>query len=161
MLHAVVLLAGLGGLFLALAGQQPDAQMLAVAGVSALLCVAWTARLGGLDAESVPYFRFVRLAPLLVARTQATIAGATRAARAAVRADITLKPELVRLRLRAQGDAARAAFAHLVNATPGEVVIDIDDDGLLMHTLDEDAVEDAQLAALEGQVVRALEGRAQ
>lgn len=164
MLHVAALVAGLAGLWIILAWTAnpaaPAAELVAAGVFVAVLTALWTARLGGVDRESAPHWRVLRLAPLFMRRISATLQGAGAAARAAIAADVTLRPALVRIRTRRQSDASRSALAHFISAAPGGVIVDIDGDGMLAHVLQEEALDAPQLAALETQVVQAVDGAA-
>lgn len=164
MLHVAALIAGLVGLWITLSWTSDlsaSPAELAAAGVfAAVLTAMWTARLGGVDRESAPHWRMARLAPLFVRRFSDTARGAGAAARAAIAADVTLRPALVRIRTRRQSDASRAALAHFISAAPGGVTVDVDGEGMLAHVLQEDTLDAPELAALEADIVRAVDGAA-
>lgn len=157
-MHVVALLASLAGLWIILFGAPRDvAGYVAGAGVVMLIAL-WTARFGGVDRESAPLWRWLRLAPLTMRRIFSSARGAAATSRMALAADVPLLPALVRVRLRPQSDAARAALAHVISAEPGGVVVDIDSDGLLVHVLQEQAIDAPQLARIESAVMRAVDG---
>jgi multisubunit Na+/H+ antiporter MnhE subunit len=79
--------------------------------------------------------------------------------RAAVAADVTVKPALVRIKTRSAEPFAAAAVADLISAVPGMVVVETDDDGLLVHVINEDKVDAADLGALEAGVLASLQAR--
>jgi len=159
MLHVAALIAGLTGLWITLFwGSAPPAELAAAGLCAAVLTAMWIARLGGVDRESAPHWRVLRLAPLFARRVSEAARGAGAAARAAIAADVTLRPALVRIRTRRQSEASRAALAHFISAAPGGVIVDVDGDGMLTHVLHEDALDAPELAALEAQVVRAVDG---
>lgn len=164
MLHVAALVAGLAGLWIILSWTAnpaaPPAELVAAGVFVAVLAALWTARLGGVDRESAPHWRLLRLAPLFVRRVSSTAQGAGAAARAAIAADVTLRPALVRIRTRRQSDASRTTLAHFISAAPGGVIVDIDGEGMLAHVLQEEALDAPHLAALEAEVVRAVDGAA-
>lgn len=159
MAHVPLLAAVLFSLFTGLATDLAHLSvMVAAAGALAVVAVmAWAARLGGVDAESAPFWRIARLGGALIQRAGAAWVDSISVARHALAADVTLNPALLRVRMRARGPAARAAFAHLVGAAPGVLVVDMDEDGLLAHVIDEAAIDASELAALETRVLRTLE----
>lgn len=157
-MHVVALLASFAGLWIILVGTPSDAAGLGFAGAAAALSLLWIARFGGVDRESAPLWRLIRLAPMFVGRGLASARGAALTARTAIAADVPLKPALVRVKLRPQSQAARAALAHFVSAEPGGVVVDIERDSLLVHVLQEEAIDAPQLARIESAVVRAVDG---
>jgi multisubunit Na+/H+ antiporter MnhE subunit len=75
--------------------------------------------------------------------------GALRTLRAALAADITLSPALLRLRSRADDDSAAANLAAMISATPGSVVVGADSGSLLVHVINEGSGELADFARLE------------
>jgi multisubunit Na+/H+ antiporter MnhE subunit len=77
----------------------------------------------------------------LVARRWTTIASASASTvLSAIAADVMLKPALVRLKSRAHSPPG-SLFTHLMSATPGVVVVDADQEGLLVHVNNEDRVD--------------------
>ena len=146
MLHAAAMLSGLLILWMLLTQRATSPQDWAIAGAAALGCVAVAMRFGGLSSA---FARAGRLFVLNVARLGAVARGALATLRAAVSADVTMKPALVRVRTRAQSVAERASFANMISATPGMAVVDADADGLLVHVMDEDFIDAADLGRLE------------
>lgn len=150
MLHAAAMLAGLVIIWFALLGRALTPEYAALgAGVAVLvLLAAW--RLGGVG-------RSFLLAPNVLAvharSTGAVMRGALATLRAALAADVTLHPALVRVRTRASGRFARAALADAISAAPGSVVIDSDADGYLVHVQDEESRAAADLASWEARVL--------
>lgn len=153
MLHAAAMLTGLFIIWLALTQRGFSIVDLAVAFAVAMACVLATWRFGGIGRAFV---RAPRLLALRLARVGAVARGAVRTLRDAIAADVTLRPALVRVRSRVTGAGARAVLAELISAAPGEVVVEADADGLLLHVNDEDGVDAAELGALEAQVLGAV-----
>ncbi len=153
MLHAAAMLIGLFlfGVLVAGRGFAPDV-MIAVAAI-AFACVLISARFGGIARGA---FGAPQLAWLALSRTGAVVRGALTTMRAAIAADVTLNPALVRVRTRANDPFAKAALAELMSAAPGVVVVEADTDSALIHVNDEDAVDAADIGALEARVIGAL-----
>jgi multisubunit Na+/H+ antiporter MnhE subunit len=153
MLHAAAMLIGLFVLGILLAGRgfAPDVSI--AAGVVALACVAFCVQFGGLSRAA---FSAPQLAWLALSRTGAVVRGALTTMRAAIAADVTLNPALVRVRTRATDPFAKAALAELMSAAPGVVVVEADVDSALVHVNDEDGVDAADIGALEARVIGAL-----
>jgi len=157
MLHAAAILIGTFVLALVAMGASVASHALLAAGAIALGCALFALRFGG---PARTTFSAPHLLALAAARAGDVLRGALAVVRAAVAADVTLKPALVRVRTRPASVFAQAALADLISAAPGAVVVAADEDGLLVHVTDEDGVDAAQLGALEARVLTAFEGRA-
>lgn len=152
MLHTAALFTALCALWL-LATQQWHAPAdIAVSVGAAFACTAFALRLGG---ASGAFARSPKSIILVIGRCGAVLAGAAATMRAALAADVTLSPALVRVKTRVD-PAARALFADLVSAVPGIVVVETDAEGLLAHVVNEDAVDSADLSRLELRVADAV-----
>lgn len=142
------MLLGLGLIWLALTQRFGALEAIGVAAGAALLCTLAAVRMGGVGRA---FAHGPRAAYATLSRTGAVVRGALATIRAAVAADISLKPALVRVRTRGNAQD-RAAFADLLSATPGAAVVETDADGLLVHVLDEDAIDADGLGRLERRV---------
>lgn len=158
MLHAAAMLTGLGILWLLFAQQWRGPEDLALAAGAALFCVVLSARLGGFGRGGA-FTHALQLIVLAFTRAGAVIAGALSTIRSALAADVTLKPALVRVKMRDGSDFARAALADMIGAAPGGLVVEADAEGLLVHVLDEEAIDAENLGRLEARVVGALDGK--
>jgi multisubunit Na+/H+ antiporter MnhE subunit len=116
--------------------------------------VAVALRFGGVGRN--PFGYAAQFVMLSLARIGAVVRGGLSVLRAALAADVTVKPALVRVRTRSSDPIARAAFADLMSAAPGMAVVDSDEDGVLVHVINEDAIDEADLGALESRVNAAL-----
>ncbi len=145
MLHAAAMLAVLFalGLLLTQGWASADQAILvfgaALASVGAALC------LGGVRKTPFSTPQFVAL---IAANAGAVMRGALSTIRAALAADVMLKPALVSVHAETTGPFAKAAAADLISAASGSVVVETDSDGMLVHVMDEDARETAAFTAL-------------
>jgi multisubunit Na+/H+ antiporter MnhE subunit len=119
---------------------------LTLAVISALACVFISARLGGAGGA---FADAPRMAALALSRAGDVLRAAMKTVRAAAAADVRLNPALVRVKTRSGAASARAGFAHVVSATPGMAVVETDVEGALVHVMDEDETDAADLARLE------------
>lgn len=156
MLHAAAMLAGLFILGLVLTHGWASGEESLLVLVSALLSVAIAFRFGGVRKN--PFSAAPAYVALIAGGTGEAIVGALTTIRAAAAADVTLKPALVRVRSDGAGPLAKAAAADLISAASGAVVIDTDRDGMLVHVMDEDAV-DGGFGELQKRAAALLEGR--
>jgi multisubunit Na+/H+ antiporter MnhE subunit len=157
MLHAAAMLIGLFALGLLATQHWSSSQDVALVLAAAAACVILAARLAGIGPN--PFSYAPQMLFLAAARARAVVRGALATVRAALAADISLKPALVRVRTQVVSGLSQAGLVNFASAAPGAVVVDADDEGLLAHVIDEDAVNDASLKALEAQVLGALERR--
>lgn len=155
MLHAAAMLIGLIAFGLFALGRGVSAETAAIAAGLAFACVVFAARFGGLGRTA---FSAPQLIVLALGRAGAVLRGSFATVRAAIAADVTLKPALVRVKTRPTGAFAQAAFADLMSAAPGVVVVEADADSALVHVNDEDGVDAVEIGALEARVIAAVGG---
>jgi multisubunit Na+/H+ antiporter MnhE subunit len=153
MLHAAAMLIGLFALGLLAFGRGVTLEALMLAGAGALVCVAFAARFGGISRSP---FSAPHMLALFAARAGAVVRGALTTIRAAIAADVTLKPALVRVRTRGAEPFAKTVLADLIGAAPGALVVEADADGALVHVTDEDSVDSGDLGVLEARVLSFL-----
>ena len=130
MLEAIVLFLWTFAVWLLLQ-QQFTVFGLAEALAASLACLFVAARVARLGRGT--FTRMPRLAAEQAMRTGAAFADALAIVRAAIAADIRLKPALVRVRTRTSEALGLATLANLIGASPGAVVIASDEEGLLVH----------------------------
>jgi multisubunit Na+/H+ antiporter MnhE subunit len=157
MLHAAAMLTGLFFLWLLATQRWGSIEEAALAAGVAAACVLVSARLGGVSAA---YARAPGLIWAAFARTGEVARGVWSTLRAALAADVTLRPALVRIKTRATRAATKAAFADALSATPGMAVVETDPDGLLAHVIDEESVDPAELGRVEARLMQFVEGGA-
>jgi multisubunit Na+/H+ antiporter MnhE subunit len=154
MLHAAAMLAGLFALGLLITqGWMSRDQALLVFG-AALVSVGVAMSMGGVRKNA--FSMAPQFAVLVFSRTGAIVRGALSTIRAALAADVTLKPALVSVRSDASGSLAQAAAADLVSAVPGSVVVASEGGEMLVHVMNEDAMGSAAFAALEARAASLL-----
>lgn len=153
MLHAAAMWTGLFLLWLALTQRGLTLVDIGIGIGAALACLVVAWRFGGVGRG---FARAPRLLILRVGRVGAVLRGAAQTVRDALAADVTLKPAFVRVRSRVTGAGARAVLAEMISAAPGQMVVEADGEGLLLHVNDEDGVDAAELGALEAHVLGAV-----
>jgi len=145
MLHAAAMLLGLCLLWLLTTQRFNTIEDFAIAGAAALMCTLIAMRVGGVGAA---FARAPRALLTMASHTGAVLRGSLATLRAGLAADVTLTPTLVHIRTRGRG-AERAAFAHMLSATPGLAVVETDPAGFLVHVINEDEIDAEELARLE------------
>lgn len=151
MLHAAAMLIATGIIWLLMTERWSSAEDFGAAVGAGAACVFAAWRLGGVGGD---FARPARMLQLALARVGSVARGALSVLRAGAAADVTLTPALVRVKPRAARAADRVAFANMIGATPGSVVVDVDAEGLLVHVIDEEAIEPADFGRLEHLVLR-------
>jgi multisubunit Na+/H+ antiporter MnhE subunit len=157
MLHAAAMLIGLFIIALLVLAERGAGDAALLAAVLSLACVVFAARFGGLGAT---VFSAPQSIALGLMRAGAVVGGSLKTVRAALAADVTLQPALVRVKSRAERGLARAVMSDLVSAAPGALVVETEADAALVHVTDEEAIDAAEIGALEARVIGALEGGA-
>lgn len=145
MLHTAAMLLGFFVIWLVATQRASTPEDLLIAAGASVFCVLVAMRAGGIGAAFASAPRAVWIT---ISRAGAVLLGGLATIRAALAADVTLKPALVRVKTRGRG-AERAAFAGLLSATPGMAVVETDTEGFLVHVMNEDAIDAAELGRLE------------
>ena len=126
---------------------------LAIAASAAACAVLIGAHFGG--GASAGYARAPQLLMLGASRVTTVLAGVSSTARAALAGDIRLAPGLARLKTRGLDADARGDLATLISATPGNLVVEADAEGLLIHLIDEHEMDGGDLSGMEARVLQA------
>lgn len=149
MLQALLVIAGLGAWAVAAWGGAGPQDVAPIA-VSVLLALLIALRLGWLGRDAAILPRALTALARTPARIRAKTAGAWQVAQAAVSADVTIKPALVKLPLTDPEAASRATAAGALSEAPGAFVVALAPDAVLVHVLNEDAQKEDRLAARAG-----------
>lgn len=157
MLHAAAMLAGLFavGLLLTLGwASQEQALLMLGAALASTGAAVW---LGGIRKNA--FSTAPQFVVLIASRAGAIVRGALSTIRASLAADVTLTPALVSVRTETTGTFAKAAAADLISAVPGSVVVETDSDGVLVHVMNEDAMDSASFTAHQRRTAAMLGAR--
>ena len=157
MLHAAAMLAGLFALGLLLTqGWTSRDQALLVFG-AALASAGAAMWLGGIRKNA--FSTAPQFVMLIASRAGDVVRAALSTIRAALAADVTLKPALVSVHAETTDSFAKAAAADLISAVPGSVVVETDSDGMLVHVMNEQAMESSTFTALQRRAAAMLGAR--
>lgn len=126
---------------------------LAVALGVAALCAVLGARFSGLSKAG--FGATLGVMVFAIRRAPDVLRGAFGVVARALAADVTLKPALVRVRIREGDEFGRVAFVEAAGAVPGAIVVDSDDDSMLVHVIDEDRPHEQAMGALQSGVAAA------
>jgi multisubunit Na+/H+ antiporter MnhE subunit len=157
MLHAAAMLAGLFALGLLLTqgwAAQDQALLVFGAALSSTGAAIW---LGGIRKNA--FSTAPQFVVLIASRAGDVARGALSTIRAALAADVTLKPALVSVHAETTGSFSNAAATDLISAVPGSVVVETDTDGMLVHVMNEDAMDSAAFTALQRRTAGMLGAR--
>jgi multisubunit Na+/H+ antiporter MnhE subunit len=134
MLHAAAMLVGLFVLAFLLTAPELDPNSVAAAAILSLTATVFALRFAG----ATPAFAETVAAVGGTARGAGSILrGALATIRRAAAADVMLRPALMRMRASGAGVGAQARLGKKIGAAPGAIVVEIDEEGLLAHVLDE------------------------
>jgi multisubunit Na+/H+ antiporter MnhE subunit len=157
MLHAAAMLAGLFLLSLLITARTGELNDVVLAAAIAVASLGVAALFGGVGRN--PFASAPQFVVLIAQRASAQVAGALATMRAALAADVTLQPALVRVRTSVASSYAKAAMVGLASAAPGALVVDSDAEGVLVHVTNEESIGEEELGAIERQTAAWL-GRA-
>lgn len=133
--------------------------LLGLGAVSVFISVALAMRLDIVDREGAPYDRLLGLA-LYMPWLLWEIAKANYAVvRACLKAEMDIKPTLVKVKTVCQTDLSKTLFANSITLTPGTVTIAVEGDKLLVHALYEDAALPEAFEEMDLRSRRAMDGR--
>lgn len=109
--------------------------LLSLGGVSIVLSVFLSWRLGGIDRESSPYVRIFGFLGYLPWLVWEILKANFSVIKACLKADLDISPALVKVKTTCRSDLAKVTFANSITLTPGTVTIEIEGDKLLVHAL--------------------------
>jgi multisubunit Na+/H+ antiporter MnhE subunit len=153
MLRAIAMALGLSLFWLVLSQPQNSVWSWSAMGAAVLGCIVCAGRFGGITDT---YLRAPRLIVAHARRSAGVLEGVLSIVRAASASVFPGAPTLLRLRVQARDPGRRASFASLLNATPGLLVVDADDSGLLLHAFDEEKADASLLTRAEQEMGGAL-----
>jgi len=150
-LYGVTLTIVLAAMWALLSGYGLKQPILSLAIFSIVVTVFMTVRMGLLDGESTPYLR-VRyysywgwLAGEIVTANIAVL-------RIVLSPVIEIKPVVTRTPVTLRDDVARATLANSYTLTPGTVTMEIQENGFILHALDESFASQEGFRAFERRV---------
>lgn len=144
----IVFVGALAILWLLLSGYWDKATLVGF-GIFSIAVTLWFAdRAEVVDREGVPTSLFPRIISymgwLLIEIGKANIM----VARAVLRPEIKLAPKMIRVPANQPSDLTRVIFANSVTLTPGTVTVDVREDCLLIHALDESFADEASIGEM-------------
>jgi hypothetical protein len=137
MAQAAATLMGLVLLWLMLSPWVEDAAALAIGGACVVCAYAGGRWLGAAEPELPRSIQSPR-SPSAFERALAALRAGSRVARAAI-SPARLRPAFVKIK--ARGDRDRTGLAETIAPSVGAVVVEIEADGFLLHTIDEEAID--------------------
>lgn len=147
MLNSAAMLGGLALLWLTAAGFPSSVDKLAAMSLAVAAAFVIAARFGGVGAVSAETPRAV---VWLASRGAALLAAALRTLRAGLVGEDRLAPALMRVRPRDNSERGRAILSGRISAHPGLVVVETDEEGLLVHVINENEVDSERLESQVG-----------
>jgi multicomponent Na+:H+ antiporter subunit E len=154
--YAAGLAAAASLLWACLSGRLSDPVSVAFGILAVLAAVATAMRIQALDEEGAPYLRVFSLLGYFAWLLMQIAIANIHVARKVLSPRGAISPTLVRYRTQSGLDLSRAIFANSITLTPGTVTVEIEDDAVLVHALDERAVSAVDFAVMERRILRAL-----
>ncbi|OLF72325.1 cation:proton antiporter [Maricaulis sp. W15] len=79
--------------------------------------------------------------------------------RLVMKPEVEVEPRLIRVSAEQRSDLGRSVFANSITLTPGTVTVDVEDDGFLVHALDNSFTDPAGFAEMGARSDVASDGR--
>jgi multicomponent Na+:H+ antiporter subunit E len=157
--RSLVLIAGLCALWLLLSGYWNYATLVAFGVFSVGLTVWFADRADVVDREGVPSSVFPKIIPYMGWLVLEIGKANLQVTREVLKKDIKLAPKLIKVPARQPSDLTRTIFANSVTLTPGTVTVDVREDSLLIHALDEGFADIAGIAEMGEKATRLETGK--
>lgn len=158
MAHIIGLIIALALFWLGLSGHFTPL-MLSLGAVSVIMSVILSGRLGVLDREGAPYLSTIGFLLYLPWLLKEIVGANITVIRACLRADLDIKPALVKVKTSCVSDLAKTLFANSITLTPGTITVLVEQDRLLVHTLYEDDAGPNAFDEMDRRSSRAIDGR--
>lgn len=157
-MKSVALFFGLAALWLLLSGLFKP--LLLGLGLASCLLVVWLVRrLETVDKESVPLSLGWRILPYWAWLMKEIVVSSLGVSRIVLSPRLPISPRMVRMQALPSGEVGRVVLGNSITLTPGTLVTDIDEDGLItVHTLTAEGAADL-LASDMNRRVQAMESR--
>ncbi|MDA1222757.1 MAG: Na+/H+ antiporter subunit E [Planctomycetota bacterium] len=150
-MRLLILSLAMGAFWFALSGHT-EPLILGCGAASIAIVAVITHRMGVVDREGFPFeilFRALAYSAWLgVQILQSSLA----VAKVVLSPRMSISPRLVRVPLRLRTDLGRAIYANSITATPGTVCINVWDDHLVVHALDEGSAQGLVNGDMEARV---------
>lgn len=155
-MRLLILSLAMGAFWFALSGHTEP--LILGCGVASIAIVAGvTHRMGVVDREGFPFEIVFRALAYSVWLGVEILRSSLAVARIILSPGMPISPRLVRVPLRLRTDLGRAIYANSITATPGTVCINVWDDHLVVHALDDDSARELAGGDMEVRV-RVVEG---
>ncbi|MEM1380334.1 MAG: Na+/H+ antiporter subunit E [Pseudomonadota bacterium] len=155
----LVFVAAMVALWFALSGYFGKATLVAFGAFSIAVTLWFSESAETVDREGVPTSVFPGIIPymswLLLEIGKANVA----VAQEVMKKEIKLAPKLFRVPAHQPSDLTRTIFANSVTLTPGTVTVDVREDALLIHALDESFADVEGIAEMGAKASRLEEGK--
>ena len=157
MAHITGLIIALALFWLGLSGHYTPL-MLSLGAISVVLSVILSGRLGILDREGAPYLAVFGVLIYLPWLLKEVFVANIIVIRACLRAELDIKPALVKVKTSCVSDLAKTLFANSITLTPGTITVLVEQNRLLVHTLYEDDSSPQSFDDMDRRSARAIDG---
>ena len=150
----LVFVAAMVALWFLLSGFFDKATLVAFGAFSVAVTLWFSERAETVDREGVPTSVFPGIIPYLGWLFLEIGTANVAVAREVLKREIKLAPKLIRVPADQPSDLTRTIFANSVTLTPGTVTVDVREDALLIHALDESFADVAAIAEMGAKATR-------
>ena len=147
-----ILVLGLIALWLLLSGYWDKAVLMGFGAFSIAITLWFSEQAEIVDREGVPTSVFPRIFGYMFWLVFEIGKANLQVTREVLRPQMKLAPKMIRVRADQRSDLTRTIFANSVTLTPGTVTVDVREDSLLIHALDESF---ADVEAIEAMGIKA------
>ncbi|GGY54810.1 Na+/H+ antiporter subunit E [Parvularcula lutaonensis] len=155
----LVLMLALAALWLLLSGYWNKATLVGFGAFSVAVTLWFADRAETIDREGVPTSVFPRIISYMAWLILEIGKANVMVVREVVRPQIRLAPKLIRVPATQPSDLTKTIFANSVTLTPGTVTVDVREDCLLIHALDESFADIDGISAMGAKVSRLEAGK--
>jgi multicomponent Na+:H+ antiporter subunit E len=160
LVYAILLTLVLAALWLLLSGMWWHAIITGFGAFSVVASVYMTVRFGVLDGEAVPFSNMGRFGRYWIWLGGEIFKANIAVVKLSLAPDLNIKPVLTRVAVEEGSDLARATFANSITLTPGTVTVEVEENGFLVHALDESFGDQEAFRDISRRALKAADGEA-
>lgn len=158
LLYGMLLTLVLAVLWLLLSGMWWHAVITSFGAFSVVASVYMTIRFGVLDGEAAPFADLGRFGRYWVWLGGEIFKANIAVVKLSLAPDLNIKPVLTRVAVDEGSDLARTTYANSITLTPGTVTVEVEENGFLVHGLDESFADQEGFRDIGRRAIKAADG---